>query len=229
MSEIEAGIADFVHAHRSELSIPPSEGPRALLRARLAEAASGPLTWRERFSAFMLTGNRLAWTGGAMLAVTLTLFAYAMITTSDLRTGLRPDPGLTPGAARSVTEAEVCAGDARPHLVPASMGHEVFARYGIRPRPRAYEIDYLIAPELGGATDDVRNSWPQPYNAPIWTAHVKDALEDYLHELVCERKLPLETAQREIAQDWISAYKKHFHTQKPLASHVRFTKDQPWE
>lgn len=230
MGEIEGAIAGFVHAHQTELPLPPADGPRAMLRARLAEAAAGPLTLRERFSAFMLTGNRLAWVGGVMLAITLGLYATALLTTADQRAGLRPDPGLTPGEIRTVTEAELCAEEPeQPRIVPASLGQEVFERYGIEPRPRAYEVDYLIAPELGGAVDDVRNFWPQPYNAPIWTAHVKDALEDYLHQQVCEQKVDLKTAQQEIARDWISAYKKYFHTQKPMANHVRFTKDQPWE
>jgi len=44
-----------------------------------------------------------------------------------------------------------------------------------RPRPDAYEVDYLITPELGGATD-IRNLWP--YGDTVWNAHVKDQLED---------------------------------------------------
>jgi len=34
-------------------------------------------------------------------------------------------------------------------------------------------------------------------------------LEDRLHALVVNGKLDLETAQREIAADWITAYKKY--------------------
>jgi hypothetical protein len=45
---------------------------------------------------------------------------------------------------------------------------------------------------------------------------VKDALEDRLHSMVCEGKLDLRTAQRDIATDWIAAYKKYFHTDRPL-------------
>jgi len=45
---------------------------------------------------------------------------------------------------------------------------------------------------------------------------------------VCEQQVTLETAQQEIARDWISAYKKYFQTDQPIASHVAFTKDQPW-
>jgi len=109
------------------------------------------------------------------------------------------------------------------------VGRQVFDHYGIdRPRPRDYELDYLIAPELGGA-DDPRNYWPQPYGVSEWNAHVKDALEDRLHELVCENKLSLATAQHDISSNWIAAYKKYFQTQEPMASHRAFTKDRPWE
>jgi len=77
--------------------------------------------------------------------------------------------------------------------------------------------------------DDPRNFWPQPYSSSVWNAHVKDALEDRLHDLVCEQQVSLETAQQEIARDWISAYKKYFQTDQPIASHSGFTKDQPWQ
>jgi len=69
---------------------------------------------------------------------------------------------------------------------------------------------------LGGA-DDIRNLWPQSYSATAWNAQVKDALEDRLREMVCDGSLNLTQAQREIAGNWIAAYKKYFHTDKPLA------------
>ena len=48
---------------------------------------------------------------------------------------------------------------------------------------------------------------------------MKDALEDRLHETVCDGSLDLADAQREIATNWIGAYKKYFHTDTPLAEH----------
>jgi len=47
----------------------------------------------------------------------------------------------------------------------------------------------------------------------------KDDLEEHLHEIVCDGELDLYTAQRDIATDWIAAYKKYFHTDRPLALH----------
>jgi hypothetical protein len=109
------------------------------------------------------------------------------------------------------------------------MAQQVFRRYGIRnPRPRTYEVDYLIPPSLGGS-DDLRNLWPEPYSAGVWNARVKDALEDRLRWLVCDGKLDLATAQRDLSRDWIAAYKKYFRTDRPLLDHLAFVKDQPWE
>jgi hypothetical protein len=81
-----------------------------------------------------------------------------------------------------------------------------------------YELDYLITPELGGATD-ARNLWPQGYTSSLWNARVKDELESLLPRLVCRGAVDLETAQREMAVDWIAAYKKYFNTSEPLQVH----------
>ncbi|MBK5291590.1 MAG: HNH endonuclease [Acidobacteriia bacterium] len=142
-----------------------------------------------------------------------------------------PDPRLTPGVTLPVTMDDVCeAGMADTvRLVPAHVARQVFAAYGIHePPPRAYELDYLITPALGGS-DNIRNFWPQPYGAIVWNAHFKDALEDHLHRLVCAGKLDLATAQRDISRDWIAAYKKYFRTDKPLPEHASFLNDRPWE
>jgi hypothetical protein len=48
---------------------------------------------------------------------------------------------------------------------------------------------------------------------------VKDELESLLPRLVCAGALDLETAQRDMAVDWIAAYKKYFNTDHPLQAH----------
>lgn len=128
-----------------------------------------------------------------------------------------PEPSLTPGAVATVSREQVC-GSARPknRMVPASLQRKVFEEYGIpRAEPRAYEVDYLITPALGGA-DDIRNLWPQSNSSAVWNARVKDALEDRLRDLVCDGSVDLVAAQRDLSSDWIAAYKKYFHTDKPL-------------
>jgi hypothetical protein len=80
-----------------------------------------------------------------------------------------------------------------------------------------------------GGVEEIHNLWPEPYTSPGWNAHMKDALEEHLHQLVCAGKLDLSTAQRDIATDWISAYKKYFHTDKPLSLTSRLESVPPAE
>jgi hypothetical protein len=128
-----------------------------------------------------------------------------------------PDQRLTPGATRKVSMGEICS---MPHeevirAVPTPVRQEVLQEYGIvKASASDFEIDYLIAPGLGGA-DDIHNLWPEPYTTTMWDAHVKDGLEEPLHELVCSGQLDLTTAQNDIASNWIAAYKKYFHSDKP--------------
>jgi hypothetical protein len=62
--------------------------------------------------------------------------------------------------------------------------------------------------ELGGS-NDITNLWPQSFITKPWNAHVKDTLENKLHELICSKKVPMKTAQQEIATNWIDAYHKY--------------------
>ena len=129
-----------------------------------------------------------------------------------------PNRDLTPGATRPVTRTEICSAGYRDmnRLVSSAIQQDVFRKYGIPGAlKKDFEVDYLITPELGGA-DVVENLWPEPYSSTDWGAHVKDALEDRLHQMVCAGTIDLPTAQHEMASDWISAYKKYFHTDKPF-------------
>jgi hypothetical protein len=224
--ELERTITDFVQSHRRELDsqLPPIEGPRALFRSRLRVLAVEERTPRWR-SIFGFDSGVRRWAclcAGFVVAAALggLLLRNSRITSArvsfDAET--RPDESLTPGATRQVTMSEVCASPREEVIgeVSVSLRQEVFEEYGIvNARPDDYEIDYLIAPGLGG-TEDVRNLWPEPYHARVWNAHVKDALEERLHELVCSGQVDLSTAQHDIATDWIAAYKKYFYTNRPL-------------
>ena len=148
------------------------------------------------------------------------LAADGAIATAGL---LLPRPDLTPGSVRAVGVADICGG-ALPGLsaVPAQVPRQVFEAYGVDYRRAAdYELDFLITPELGGATD-AGNLWPQPYRSVVWNAYVKDELERHLQQLVCQGRLDLATAQRELAGDWIAAYKRRFDTERPLRDYGRF-------
>lgn len=127
-----------------------------------------------------------------------------------------PDPKLTPGDVLPVTKKDICVTGYTKKVrdVPSAVRKEVFLRYGVKPRKGAYEVDHLISLELGGS-NSVKNLFPQAYDG-LWNARVKDKLENRLHSLVCQNKLPLSAAQHEIAVDWIGAYKKYFHTDQPI-------------
>ena len=124
--------------------------------------------------------------------------------------GPRPNAALTPGDARPISSAEACRASSAIVVVkdiPVETQRQVFQAYGINPaQPGEFEVDYLITPDLGG-TGSMRNLWPQPYSAR-WNARQKDRLEERLHEMVCSGRMDVATAQREIAADWIGAYRK---------------------
>jgi hypothetical protein len=242
MGQLEGTIAGFVQLHRKSLDskLPPPDATRALLKLRMAELAAlpAPGPWRRFFSLFQ-ERRRLTLACSIFILAGLGMFALQFHSgTDESRTRLLrleaqpvPDPSLTPGATLPVGREHICAEGITEsvRLVPSSVALQVFAAYGIHePQPRAYELDYLITPALGGA-DHVRNLWPQPYGASMWNAHIKDALEDHLYRLVCAGDLDLATAQRDISQDWIAAYKKYFRTDRPLPEHASFLKDRPWE
>ena len=75
------------------------------------------------------------------------------------------------------------------------------------PKPEAYEEDHLISLQLGGHPTDPKNLFPQPYAGS--NARKKDVVETKLKRLVCAGTLKLADAQKMIATDWASAYKKY--------------------
>ncbi len=221
---VESTIADFASLRQGTASAqPPSpDGSRALLKARLSEAAA-----RRSGAASLLQlpapHRALVYLGMAVLLTVLggkLLLQHAQL--QQLATAAVPNPNLTPGATHPVSIGDVCS---MPHEevvrdVPNGLRQEVFKEYGIvNPRPEDYEIDYLITPGLGG-TEDIHNLWPEPSNRSAWNAHVKDDLEERLHQLVCDGKLDLPTAQQAIATNWITAYKRYLGNAAAVPSQV---------
>jgi anti-sigma factor RsiW len=218
--EIEAAIGEFIRLQRGALEsrLPSAEGPRALLKAQLAQLSAAPSMRRPGWLHGL--SQQLSWV--AIAVAVIAMLAYLGFSISRRSAALPvavtvPNPALTPGATVLLSDTQVCGQTGvKNKLVPVTLQRRVFAEYGIRAaEPGAYEVDYLITPALGGA-DDIRNLWPESRRAALWNAQVKDALEDHLHELVCNGQIDLATAQREIAGNWIEAYKKYFHTNRPL-------------
>ena len=221
MLSLEGTIAEFIRARNRELNeqLPPAAGPPGVA------AGTTRGSWRVnlRVSTFWSTGGisvgarvgRFAVASGAFVAVLLVILAVFQATVNA--EGPKPRWAITPGETRPITLEEVChysKAEVISRDIPLDMQQKGFAAYGIKsPQKDQFEVDYLITPDLGG-TESIRNLWPQPYSVR-WNAHVKDKLEERLHELVCNRKLDLATAQHDIAVDWIAAYKKYVRRRMP--------------
>jgi hypothetical protein len=213
--EIESAIAVFMKVHQRNLNpeLPPAAGPRALLKARIAQmpapARRLPPLWTQIAAVLIVAAFATVLAGRWASMHRASLFTKQAVSIPNAR--------LTPGAAILETRSQVCSAPSpNNRAVPASLQRQVFEEYGISAgQTRAYEVDYLITPALGGA-DDIHNLWPQSYSETVWNARVKDALEDRLHNLVCQGQVDLTTAQRDISMDWIAAYKKYFQTDRPL-------------
>ena len=220
--ELETAVDDFIRRYRRTLDsrIPLADGPRALLKAQIAQ-----LNANSRYSGLTSvrdTFRKFSWPVAASFFFAVLLGYYASrlwMAPRQARVAMVtvPDRILTPGATVFVGREEVCrASNAKNKNVSTTIRRKVFEEYGIpSAEPHAYEVDYLITPALGGS-DDIHNLWPESNAATIWNAQVKDELEDHLRDLVCSGQLDLTTAQREIAMNWIEAYKKYFHTDRPL-------------
>jgi hypothetical protein len=125
-----------------------------------------------------------------------------------------PDASCTPGAVDpAVTQADlsrtICHPGYSESVRPSSSitGREKrasMAAYGDHQPTSAYEYDHLVSLELGGATNDARNLWPEPGASP----NRKDVLENRLHARVCDHRMTLSAAQLAVARDWVSAYRR---------------------
>jgi hypothetical protein len=229
-AEFEGAIAAFVHLHRfkddrhkDDTRASRGDRLRSSLKAQMAVAAAARRT--SRFHFFPTVFSRQA--ACACIALLIVAAGVWKMHTSSLRSeqnaaeleaNALPNRSLTPGYTRPAKLSELC-GMRQPNAPDdedVSMKQKVFSEYGLPvSTSKSYELDYLITPELGGA-DDVRNLWPEPYASTDWNAHVKDELENRLHTMVCDGQIDLATAQKDIATDWIAAYKRYFHTETPL-------------
>jgi hypothetical protein len=121
----------------------------------------------------------------------------------------RPDPRCTPGALnpqvtqatidRTICERGWTSTVRPPERVTEPEKRASRAAYGDRRPISAYEYDHFVPLELGGATNDPRNLWPEPGASP----NPKDAVEDRLNREVCDRQTTLAQAQHAIVTNWL--------------------------
>ncbi len=224
IEKLRATMADFIQLRETQVEAKTDSHDltRFALRARLLKEKQASLT--------LSTVSILRHLASASVAVAIVTASVWMIhglawlparpNPYDETARALPERRLTPGVVRTTRAADTCNEDDLENDPPvnSSLEETVFREYNLPESSRErYEVDYLISPTLGG-TGDLGNLWPQPHSATPWNARVKDALEDHLHALVCQGKLPLQAAQQEIATDWIAAYKQNFHTETPLST-----------
>jgi len=133
-----------------------------------------------------------------------------------------PDLHCTPGALNpAVTQASIdstiCASGwtstvRPPESITEPEKYASMEAYGDGGSASSYEYDHDVPLELGGAVNDPRNLWPEPdYSTPSegYYLNPKDRLEQALNRLVCDGRMSLSRAQRTIATDWVSAYRRY--------------------
>ncbi len=131
-----------------------------------------------------------------------------------------PDRHCTPGAANpAVTQATIartiCRGGWTATVRPPERVTEPeklasLRAYGESGASR-FEYDHLVPLELGGAVNDPRNLWPEPDygTGQGFYLNPKDKLESALKRLVCQGRLTLAAAQRQIAANWVAAMRRY--------------------
>jgi hypothetical protein len=202
----------------------------ARARARLARALDDlSAEWQQSWTFPVRVAMRRAhpWLATGLVASAIVLAVLAARGSGDRSgpaapgaAGWLPIASMTPGDVVITSAAELCAGARPPRTVTSHVRDRILRGYRMQHlRQEDYELDALITPELGGSTDP-RNLWPQRYDSPVWNARVKDALESLLPGLVCRGQVDLAQAQRDIAADWVAAYKKYFNTTAPLRAHL---------
>ena len=232
-ARIDQAAGSVTAFYKDEVRFPAGDAGRAreALRSKLNEAADEwDGSWRARLASAFMPAPRWVMACAALAVTALLIRVVAPSRPMDpsgavasIERGALPVASLTPGASWNLSVGEVCAGGARePQEVPVAVRRAVLRAYGMEHVPDdEYELDYLITPELGGVSD-ARNLWPQRYASRTWNARVKDQLEQLLPRLVCNGQVALETAQRDIALDWIAAYRKYFRTDTPVQTHAGF-------
>jgi hypothetical protein len=96
-----------------------------------------------------------------------------------------------------------------PESYTSSLKRQQIRDENLPGNPSDYEEDHLISLELGGAPQDPRNLWPEPWEnkgsalaAPGTGAESKDKVENETNRLVCSGRMSLSDAQTRMAADW---------------------------
>ena len=129
--ELERAVADFVDVYRdNSVESPASKGPRALLKAQLAQLARTKPSWHETLPGVVTRAGWIA--AAAVCCAGLIWFANGNLDVSQrsTRAVTAPNPRITPGAAALVGRGEVCGGfEPNNKEVPVALQRRVFEEF----------------------------------------------------------------------------------------------------
>jgi hypothetical protein len=155
-------------------------------------------------------------TGAASSALGRTVLVAPRSKTTACRRSVLPDRRCSPGAYYSgLTKTVICSASFHTGTVRNVPDSEKFVderEYGMVARHygRTIEIDHIVSLELGGS-NDIANLFPEPGSGAA-SYHIKDKLENRLHDMVCAGAISLRSAQQQIAANWEKLYAKVFGT-----------------
>jgi hypothetical protein len=135
-------------------------------------------------------------------AIVVLVIAFFVVRRQSAQPVIRASAVLTPGALNpDVTQATIrstiCVhGWTKTVRPPVDYTNNLKLKqmrdYGETGPPSHYQEDHLISLELGGAPNDPRNLWPEPYPR----ASAVDRIENELNAKVCSGAMSLAEAQR---------------------------------
>ena len=168
-------------------------------------------------------GNKSNTNSNATTALLLASISLSSVTNLTIPTechivnGSLPDTKCTPGSTNpSVNQINIkntiCVpGFSKTIRPPVSYTNplkiNLMHSYGFTDSRSNYELDHLIPLSIGGNPKSVTNLWPEPGYGQ-YNFHIKDRFENYLYRSVCNGKISLDDAQKEIATNWIESWKK---------------------
>lgn len=202
------GVGEFCKVGNVEYHAYGFDCPASGLLTRYQGSPSEP-TSNTRTSS-----TRSASTTPSSVAVGQTVLIAPRTRSSGCHRSPEPDRRCSPGAFYSgLTTAVICSGSFSTGTirdVPQSEKFQVESEYGMTPTYYGYsiEIDHIVPLELGGS-NNIANLFPEPGSGKA-NYHVKDDLENKLHDLVCAGAMSLRAAQAGIATNWETLYRRVF-------------------
>ncbi|MGH9821644.1 MAG: hypothetical protein ACREDR_00075 [Blastocatellia bacterium] len=155
---------------------------------------------------------------------------WAAPSSAENQTPWLPDHKLTPGAFNpDITQqnigSNICKkGWSTSSLRPSTsytnkIKAEKMAAQGLRGDTHQFELDHLVPIEDGGDPRSPDNLWAEPWNLNVngydLGAHTKDKAENATHAAICDGRISLDEARKQMAADWTVLFKEFVSPEFP--------------